>query len=199
MVYVVSLKLLLMIGFSGLGFVFAVEAAILVATAVAPGRHRTLAGYIFIGLAIAIPAEELVRHRLLGDLANRHADHMSFNALGAGMAYLALLWAFPQDFRPVSGKWWWLSTANLKSWTVVERRVRMALMMTASVVCILLYLIGVAVLRWVDLDDHLVIPAAVILAILLGMRTARPIYSKLYPQRMRQADENAIARLGLSE
>jgi hypothetical protein len=188
-----------MIGDNGLNLVFAVEAAIVVATTVAPGRHRTLAGHIFIGLAIVIPAEELVRHRLLGDLANRHANHMTFNALGAGMAYLALLWIFPRDFRPISGKWWWLSTANLKSWTMVERRVRMALMMTASVICILLYLIGVAVLRWVDLDDHLVIPVAVILAVLLGMRTARPIYSKLYPQQMRQADENAIARLGLSE
>jgi hypothetical protein len=37
-----------------------------------------------------------------------------------------------------------------------------------------------------------------ILGVLLGIRVARPIYSELYPQQIKQADENAITRLGLS-
>jgi hypothetical protein len=37
-----------------------------------------------------------------------------------------------------------------------------------------------------------------ILGVLLGIRVTRPIYSELYPQQIKQADENAIARLGLS-
>ena len=63
---------------------------------------------------------------------------------------------------------------------------------------ILLFLIGVEVFELVGLESHFAAPTAVILGVLLGIRTARPIYSELYPQQIKQADENAITRLGLS-
>jgi hypothetical protein len=123
---------------------------------------------------------------------------LSYNVIGSGMAYLALLRTFPQEFRPLSGQWWWLSTADYTRWTQVERHVRMGLAMTASMTSVLSYVMGVVMFRLGGLDGPLTVPVALIVALLLGVRTARPIYRMLYPQQIRQADENAVARLGLS-
>lgn len=188
MVYFLTLKLSLKIGAHGFGVVFAVVAGVVVATAVAPGRHRLLAGSVFMTLATGIPAEELVRHAQLGDLSNGLANLLSYHLIGSVMAYLALLRTFPREFRPLSGHWWWLSTADYRRWTPIERHVRLGLVMTAGLTSILSFVMSVVMFRLAGLDGPLTVPVALMVALLLGVRGARPIYRMLYPEQVRQAD-----------
>jgi hypothetical protein len=194
-VYGISLIILLKIGASALSFVFAVVSAVVLGTAVVPRDQRRFGGIVFICLAMLIPAEEFVRHGLLGELAHRHGLYLGVHLLGAGMAYLALLSTFPEQFR-VSRKWWWLSSYNYAAWTREERRVRMGLGLTGGITAILLFFVAAKLVEFMGIDMHYAAPAAMIFALPLGMWIARPIYSELYPQQIRQADANVSARLG---
>jgi hypothetical protein len=103
--YVVSLQVALANVGSRTAFVFAVVFSVLAGTAAVRASQRIIAAYIFIGFAILIPAEQLVRHALQGDVGFYHGFYLILNLLGAGFAYQALQLGLPEQFGPFSGDW----------------------------------------------------------------------------------------------
>jgi hypothetical protein len=192
--YVASLK----VGFAFVGartgLVFAVVFSVLAGTAAVRSSQRTIAAYVFISLAILIPAEELVRHALHGGVRFSHGFYFILNLLGAGFAYQALQVGFPEQFGPFPGIWWWLSYHGYARWTPEEKHARRVLAVAAGLTAILLYLVFEGILRVFIADTGAIIPFEALSAVVLGLWLARPIYSKLYPQKIIQADANALLR-----
>jgi hypothetical protein len=52
----------------------------------------------------------------------------------------------------------------------------------------------VGILRVFVADTGSIVPLEGFLAVVLGLWLARPIYSKIYPQKIIQADSNALGR-----
>jgi hypothetical protein len=192
--YVASLK----VGFAFVGartgLVFAVVFSVLAGTAAVRSSQRTIAAYVFISLAILIPAEELVRHALHGGVRFSHGFYFILNLLGAGFAYQALQIGFPEQFGSFPGIWWWLSYHGYARWTPEEKHARRVLAVAAGLTAILLYLVFEGILRVLIADTGAIIPFEALLAVVLGLWLARPIYSKLYPEKIIQADANALLR-----
>jgi hypothetical protein len=192
--YVASLK----VGFAFVGartgLVFAVVFSVLAGTAAVRSSQRTIAAYVFISLAILIPAEELIRHALHGGVRFSHGFYFILNLLGAGFAYQALQIGFPEQFGPFPGTLWWLSYHGYARWTPEEKHARRGLAVAAGLTAILLYLVFEGILRVFIADTGAIIPFEALSAVVLGLWLARPIYSKLYPQKIIQADANALLR-----
>jgi hypothetical protein len=196
--YLASLALSLAVVANPFGFVFAVAAGISAGTAVVSRQQRKTAAIAFMTIAVLIPIEELVRHMVAGDAAHMQAFFVSLNAMGAGMAYLALLRMFPEEISVPSGRWWWLSTRDYAAWSFIERSVRLGLALTGGIMALLLFAVIAEFLQLVGTDAHYAAPAAGIIGVPLGLRSARSIYSKLYPRDLERADIMASTRLGLT-
>jgi len=192
--YVVVLKLLLGLGAWVLSLPFAIMIAVLAGTAVTPPTQRRTAGIVFMGLAVLIPAEEVVCHWLSGAPESFELFYLTANLLGAALSYPFLHQSFPGIFK-ISQKWWWLAPAHYVSWTSDERNARRGLAITGGIVAILLYVVGEKLLEFRGADAHYAAPLAGVIAMALAVCAARPIYSALRPQEMRQADANAAMRL----
>jgi hypothetical protein len=173
---------------------FALVIAVLVGTAVVPPTQRRAAAIAFMGIAVLVPAEEVIRHLLIGELKSSEFFYLTANMLGAALSYPFLHQAFPGIFS-ISQKWWWLAPAHYIDWTSDERNARRGLALTGSIAAILLFLIGVKLLEFVGIDAHYAAPLAGMIGVSLGVCAARPIFSELYPQLMRRADLNAAIRL----
>jgi hypothetical protein len=190
--YIVALKLLLWL--SVMSFLFALVIAVLVGTAVAPPTQRRAAAIVFMGIAVLVPAEEVIRHSLTGELKSYELFYLAANMLGAALSYPFLHQIFPGLFV-IPQKWWWLAPARYVDWTSDERNARRGLVLTGGIAAILLFFLGVKLLELVGIDAHYAAPLAGVIGVSLGVCAARPIFSELYPQLMRRADLNAAIRL----
>lgn len=192
--YVASLKVGFALVGAGTGLVFAVVFSVLAGTSAVRSSQRTIAAYVFISLAILIPAEELVRHTLHGDMRFAHGFYVILNLLGVGFAYQALQLGFPDQFGPFAGNWWWLSYHGYARWTPEEKHARRRLSIAAGVIAVFLYCVFEGILTVFVADTGPIVPFEGLFAAVLGLWLARPIYSKLYPQKIVQADTNAFQR-----
>jgi hypothetical protein len=193
--YVVSLKVAFaMVGIKT-GLVFAVVFSVLAGTAVVRSSQRTIAAYVFISLAILIPAEELVRHAFHDGVRFIHGFYFLLNIIGTGFAYQALQLGFPEQFGSFAGNWWWLSYHGYASWTPEEKFARRGLAAALGMTTILLFCVFQGMLKILVADTGSIIPFEGLLAVILGLCLARPIYSSFFPQQIVQADSNARQRL----
>jgi hypothetical protein len=85
----------LALGHSLLIVAFAVTFAIMFATLIVPASHRKIACMLFIAIAIMVPAEQFLRHSLLGHVKGFDAVILLVYSLGALMAY----WYLRRLFR----------------------------------------------------------------------------------------------------
>ena len=193
--YVVSLKVaFVMVGIKT-GLVFAVVFSVLAGTAAVRSSQRTIAAYVFISLAILIPAEELARHAFHDGVRFVHGFYFLLNVVGTGFAYQTLQLAFPEQFGSFAGNWWWLSYHGYARWTPEEKFARRGLAVALAVTTIFLFCIFQGMLKIFVADTGSVIPFEGLLAGILGLWLARPIYSRFFPQQIVQADSNARLRL----
>src|SRR5262249_54468257 len=93
-----------LIYFGPYALVAGVIAAILAGTYVAPPTQRRFAGFLLIGLALLIPAEEIGRNLVYGDLTNADSVPILANTIAAGFAYIGLRKLFPQPFATHPGQ-----------------------------------------------------------------------------------------------
>jgi hypothetical protein len=192
--YVAALEVTLANVGATTGLVFAVVFSVLAGTAVVRSSQRTIAAYVFISLAILLPAEQLVRHALHGDMRFHHGFYFLLNLFGAGFAYQTLQLGFPEQFGPFPGNWWWLSYHGYARWTPEEKHARRGLSFAAGVTAIFLYCVFEGILRVFVADTGSIIPFEGLSVVILGLWLARPIYSKFYPRKIIQADSNALSR-----
>jgi hypothetical protein len=173
---------------------FAATVAALAGTAVAPATQRRTAGIVFMAAPVLVPAEEVIRHIVLGELGHAEVYFLAINLVGAALAYPFLHQIFPGIFK-IHQRWWWLAPARYASWTSDERNARRGLALTGSIGAILLFLVVAKVLEFMGVSAHYAAPVGATIGLPLGFYAARPIYSELYPQLMRRADTNAAIRL----
>jgi hypothetical protein len=195
--YVCSLKVAFAIVGIKTGLVFAVVFAVLAGTAAVRSSQRTIAAYVFISLAILIPAEELVRHAFHDGVRFIHGFYFVLNVIGTGFAYQSLQLAFPEQFGSFAGNWWWLSYHGYARWTPLERNARRALAAACGVTAILLFVAFHVVLKFFVADTGTIIPFEGLIAMILGLWLARPICSGFLPQAIALADSHARARLSM--
>jgi hypothetical protein len=193
--YVVSLKVGFAVVGARTGLVFAVVFSVLAGTAAVRSSQRTIAAYVFISLAILIPAEEWVRHAIHGGVRFSQGFLFTLNVLGAGFAYQTLQLGFPDQFGPFAGNWWWLSYRGYARWSPEEKHARRGLSIAAGVTAIFLFFVFEGILRVFVADTGAIIPFEGLLEMALGLWLARPIYSRFFPQKIVEADANARERL----
>jgi MFS family permease len=172
----------------------AIALAIVIATMTVPRSHRRIACLVFIAIAISVPMVELIRHSLRGNLSHGDGFMLFVTTVGAGLAYLRVGPAFNRH-SGTAQRWWWLSTAGYAHWSRQERTTRMSLYMTALVTWLVVYLLMVGLGEAAGIELHLLAIVAGILSLPVAFGAARPIFARLSPNLLRQADENAIARL----
>jgi len=173
---------------------FAVVFCVRAGTAAVRSSQRTIAAYVFISLAILIPAEELVRHALHGNVRFHHGFYFLLNLFGAGFAYQTLQLGFPEQFGPFPGNWWWLSYHGYARWTPEEKHARRGLSIAVGATAVFLYCVFEGMLRVFVADTGSIIPFEGLVAVILGLWLARPIYSKFSPRKTVQADSKALLR-----
>jgi hypothetical protein len=180
----------LLIPFASYAFVFGVIMAILAGTLVAPPANRKFAGFLFIGLTLLIPLEEIARHVWFGGLTEAYTMPILLNTVAAGFAYIGLRKAFPRSFATHPGRWWWILDLDLNRWSPEERAARRGLAAAAGVIWIALFLFA-----WAVLDGqgfHLILAAVVTLPV--ALMAARPAFARMAPDLLWRADQNATAR-----
>jgi hypothetical protein len=92
-------------------------------------------------------------------------------------------------------KWWWLGYFGVQSWTVEERRARIAMGMTLLVSFLAAMVVVSTVLGWLGIEPHRGAFISAVLSLIFGFFAARPIATELYRDLLRRADENARKRL----
>jgi uncharacterized membrane protein len=93
-------------------------------------------------------------------------------------------------------KWWWATYfADFQAWTAEERKVRMALGMSAIPVMLVLYITADVLLEWFGVERTVAALLAGLISTVFAFYSARPIATVLYPDLLRKADENARRRL----
>lgn len=92
-------------------------------------------------------------------------------------------------------KWWWIAYFGLDAWTPVERKVRIALGMTATAIILIIYLSVVAIFTLIGVEPHYGAAIAAIGSIVPGFMAARPVGMMLFPDSLQRADENSQRRL----
>lgn len=92
-------------------------------------------------------------------------------------------------------KWWWLGYFGVQSWTVEERRARIAMGMTLLVSFFAAMFIVSTVLDWFGIEVHRAAVISAVLSVVFGLFAARPIATELYRDLLRRADESARRRL----
>jgi hypothetical protein len=92
-------------------------------------------------------------------------------------------------------KWWWLGYFGVQTWTVEERKVRIALGMTMILVFGIVTFTISPLLSWLGVERHVAAILAGLASLWLAFYSARPIATILYPDQLRSADLNAEKRL----
>jgi hypothetical protein len=92
-------------------------------------------------------------------------------------------------------KWWWLRHLGVQSWTIEERRARIALCLTAGAVWLILFFFAEGILELAGVEGHVAPPLAVLLTLVPALLAARPIGMKYFPDTLARGDENAAKRL----
>jgi hypothetical protein len=87
-------------------------------------------------------------------------------------------------------KWWWIAYFGLDAWTPVERKVRIALGMTALVFFLMIYLLVVEIFLLMGIERHYAAVTAGAVSIVLAFLVARPFAASL-----EEADANSRRRL----
>lgn len=180
-----------LIDFGPYALVIGVVAAILVGTFAAPPTHRRFAGFLFIGLALLVPAEEIVRNILFDDLTNAHSLPILANTIAAGFAYIGLRRAFPQSFATHPGQWWWILDLDLDQWSPEERNARRGLALSASIIWAALVLLAFEL----PYGRDFVLILRMVATLAIALMIARPVFGRIAPNLLRRADRNAFARL----
>lgn len=91
-------------------------------------------------------------------------------------------------------EWWWLRVFGLRTWTFEERKVRIALGMTAIVAFLVIYF-PLATLLQFGIKSHYAADLSGIVSVVLAFFAARPIATIIFPGALRKADENSQRRL----
>jgi hypothetical protein len=183
--------------FSFLGFyafIFAVVAAILAGTLVAPPAHRKFAGFLFIGLTLLIPFEEITRHAWFGGLRHAHAVLLIVNTLAAGIGYIWVRQMFPKPFATHPSQWWWILDRDFAQWSADERSARRGLIVTAGVIWLVLFLVMSGLLHGQGLDATFASAFAFVVALLVALMAARLAFALMSPELLHCADQNAALR-----
>jgi hypothetical protein len=180
-----------LIYFGPYALVIGVIAAILVGTYAAPPAHRRFAGFLLIGLALLVPAEEIVRNLVFGDLTNAHSVPILANTMAAGFAYIGLRKLFPQPFATDPGQWWWLLDLDLDQWSPEERNARRGLALSAGIIGIALFLVADAL----PYERLFILALRAVICLPIALMVARPLFGLIAPAVLESADRNAFARL----
>lgn len=94
--------------------------------------------------------------------------------------------------------WWWLGYFGVQTWTIEERKVRIALGMTAMVAFLMIELPLDALFELIGIERHYAAAIAALVSVVLAFFVARPIARILYPDALQKADENSQRRLSKS-
>ena len=180
-----------LIHFGPYALAIGVTTAIFAGTFAAPPAHRKLAGFLFIALALLIPAEEIVRNILFGDIGNAHSILILVNTIAAGAAYVGLRKIFPQSFATHPGQWWWILDLDLNQWSPEERNVRRGLALSVSVIWIALFVLAYEL----PYGRGFILILRTVLALPIALMVARPVFDRIAPTLLYRADRNALARL----
>jgi hypothetical protein len=92
-------------------------------------------------------------------------------------------------------QWWWLRCFGLRTWSFEERKVRIALGMTAMAAFVIIHFPLAALLKLIGIEPHRAAVLSGIVSVVLAFFAARPIAGVLFPDALRKADENAQRRL----
>jgi hypothetical protein len=92
-------------------------------------------------------------------------------------------------------KWWWIAYFGLDAWTPVERKVRIALGMTALVFFLMIYLLVVEIFLLIGIERHYAAVTAGAVSIVLAFLAARPFAIVFFPASLEEADANSRRRL----
>jgi hypothetical protein len=168
--------------------------AILVGTLVAPPAQRRLAGFLFIGLTLLIPLEQIVRHAWSDGPTNTDAVLIVTNAIAAGFAYVGLRNAFPLAFTSPPGRWWWVLDLDLARWSPDERTVRRGLTVTFIIIWFALLLFMWGFFGGHGLGQVLALALAAVTTLPVALMAARPTFARVAPDLLSRADQNAAAR-----
>jgi hypothetical protein len=119
--------------------------------------------------------------------------------LGALGGFIARQMGYRRDQSAIAPsqytKWWWLGYFGVQSWTVEERRARIAMGMTLLVSFLVAMVVVSTVLDWLGIESHNAAFISAILSVIFGFFAARPIATELYRDLLQRADENARKRL----
>ena len=96
------------------------------------------------------------------------------------------------------GKWWWIAYFGLDAWTPVERKVRIALGMTALVFFLIICLSISGIFELIGVEPHYGAIIAAIVSIVLAFLAARPFAIVFFPASLEEADVNSQRRLNRS-
>ena len=91
-------------------------------------------------------------------------------------------------------KWWWLGLFGLQIWTIEERKVRIALGMTALVALLVIHF-PLATLLEFKIKPHYAAILSGVVSVALAFFAARPIAGILFPDALHKADKNSQRRL----
>lgn len=92
-------------------------------------------------------------------------------------------------------EWWWLGCFGLQTWTFEERKVRIALVMTAMVAFLIIHFPLATILELIGIEPHYAAVSSGIVSVVLAFFAARPIARVLFSDALRRADESAQRRL----
>jgi hypothetical protein len=91
-----------------------------------------------------------------------------------------------------------MDRVGVQTWTVEERKVRIALGMTAMVAFLMIELPLDALFELIGIERHYAAAIAALVSVVLAFFVARPIARILYPDALQKADENSQRRLSKS-
>ena len=91
-------------------------------------------------------------------------------------------------------QWWWLDLFGLWTWTFEERKVRIALGMTAMVAFLIIHF-PLATLLEIGIEPLHAAVLSGIVSVVLALFAARPIAAIIFPDALRRADKNSQRRL----
>jgi hypothetical protein len=93
------------------------------------------------------------------------------------------------------GKWWWIAYFGLDAWTPVERKVRIALGMTALVFLLIIDLSIAGIFESIGIEPHYGAVIAGIVSIVPAFYAARPFAIVFFPASLEEAHANSQRRL----
>jgi len=118
--------------------------------------------------------------------------------LGALGGYIARQTGRGRDLPTTASQyteWWWLGYFGVQSWTLEERRARIAMGMTLLVSFLVAMLVVSMVFDWLGVEAHRGALISGALSLIFGLYVARPIATELYRDLIQRADERARQRL----